>query len=93
MKKVMKNKVESTVGVGDVLTDKIYVAKFSNNYYKAHRVQSKWAWIDLGSSDCYANGTYDSFGEIITKTIDFRTVWEFDSLKDFAEWLNSGVLK
>ena len=55
--------------------------------YKLHRVsENSFAWVDMTSSTCYANGT-GTAEDLITRAGAELKI--FDRLSDYAIWLNT----
>ena len=62
--------------------NKIYLIKKYGAYYKLHLVNyesQSFAWVDLSSSDCWANGTHDTPQEALDSVDNYQV---FDSIKD-----------
>lgn len=93
MKKVVKNNNEYTVSLKNVDTFKIYAFKGLSGIYKAHRVQGGlYTFVDMATSQCYANDVHSSLQNLIEHTLDKGyEVFEFYDLDEFVEWLNNEV--
>lgn len=86
MKQVVSTFEESIRRIQDVNSTKIYVM---DKGYKAHKLGNlSWAWVSLSNSECYANGIFDTLISLIdSATRRGWQVYEFDNLKEFAEWI------
>ena len=57
--------------------------------YKLHRVNgSEYAWIDMTSSNCFANGT-DTPEELFKYA--GKNLMIFDSYRDYIKWANTQI--
>ena len=93
MKEVITNICTEKVLLNEVDIYKIYAFKGYSNIYKAHRVEKdRYAFIDMESSNFYANDVHDSLQKLIKNTIDNgNEVFEFANFEEFIEWLNDEV--
>ena len=66
--------------------DKIYV--YFN--FKLHKVEEGYAWIDMMSSNCYANGVSTPDNLIRYAGKDLKV---FDSYRDFIKWSYDELLE
>lgn len=67
---------------------KLYAFHSCGGIYKLHRVEDRFAFIDLKSSECYANGTRKTAQQMIDNT---NNVVEFNNHKEFAIWINQYI--
>lgn len=93
MKKVIPDNCTGKVLLNEVNTHKIYAFKGYQNIYKAHRVEDdKYAFIDMETSNFYANDVHNSLQKLIKYTIeDGDEVFEFSDLEEFIAWMNNEV--
>lgn len=94
MKQVIQGVNKKIVLVEDVDSFNIYAFKSnSGEVYKAHRVQGGlYAFVDMATSQCYANDVHSSLQKLIEYTLATGyEVFEFDNFKEFVEWLNDEV--
>lgn len=88
MKKVVLKNLAPVVSVQNTSEHKIYAFKGAGDYiYKLHHSGSKWGFIDMGSSICFANGSFASMENALTYTMSDRVnIYEFDNQKEFFKW-------
>jgi len=67
--------------------DKIYAFKGCTYIYKLHRVGSRFAWVSICESSCYADGDYESPNDALKN----RKYQEFKNIEDFIYWLNEQI--
>ncbi len=74
-----------------------FIPKFDNskiyiydNRYKLHRVGEDYAWIDLRTSNCFANGVATA-DDLIRYAGSYLKV--FDSYRDFIIWSHEQLLE
>lgn len=93
MKRVILDNCTAKVCLNEVASHKLYAFKGYQNIYKAHRVaDDKYAFIDMESSNFYANDIHDSLQKLIKETIeDGDEVFEFSDLEEFIKWMNDEV--
>ena len=92
MKQVVSKIEVSTRLLDDVVPNKIYAFKKSMDgmTYKLQNVNDAWCFCRLANSKDYWNyGT--TFEKAIEQALVQFTVYEFDNLKEFAEWLIKNV--
>jgi hypothetical protein len=61
---------------------KVYLFKGSTHVYKLHAIENRFAWISLNTSNCLANGSFNT-AEFAIKT--YPDCEEFDSIKHAVE--------
>jgi len=90
MKKVIRTNTEIPVTTLDnVSEDKIYAfADKDGDIYKLHRLweDEQCAWGDMENVSFFWNGKQDTMRKAIESVLS-KNVYEFDNLKEFAEWL------
>ena len=63
--------------------DKVYLYKGKyTGYYKLHEIEESFAWVDLESSICLANGHHKTPQQALDSVDDYQV---FDSIKDAIE--------
>ena len=87
MRTVILEDVATTVALKNTDALRIYVAHFTaSGFYKLHCINSVWAFCDVGSSNCCANGVFQTMRAAISAAIrQGATVYEFTSTYDFAK--------
>lgn len=82
--------------------NKIYVLKYGDLLYKAHRISDdKWAFISLSNSNTWANGEFDSLNKLFNSAMNKSSnnaiesfsmnVFTFNNIKEFSEWLKDNI--
>jgi hypothetical protein len=89
MKEVVKTMCTEKITVNDIDNFNIYAFKGHKTVYKAHRVgNSQYAFLDLATSEFYANDVHSTLANLIKYTLNKGiAVYEFESVSDFAEWV------
>jgi len=89
MKQVVRAFEESIRRIQDIQNEKIYAFNIAGNIYKLSFFQDRWFWDFLNDTKTYSYQFIgSSMKEAIDKAIrDTFTVYEFDNLKEFADWL------
>jgi len=90
MKKVAQNiKPEEIVLLKNINPTRIYAFISSNNVYKLHSMSNyRYAFIDMDNSNAFASGFSDSIDKELEKQLEKdRNIYEFDSQKEFAQWM------
>ncbi len=95
MRKVLKvnfkEKYFKKVRAIDCSKGKIYAIATNGDFYKLHYVgDSKYAFISLMGSRCWANGK-GGFQEMLEHSNFEEDIYEFDDLKEFIDWIQKEI--
>lgn len=90
MKKViLEPREKDVVLLNAVNGEKTYIAIFpSCDKFKLHRISSKYVFVSLFNSECWANGEFVDKKSAISRAIrDDAVVYEINNTADFIECL------
>ncbi len=84
---IFGEEIKEVVKLRECRNDKIYVVKTNWNTYKLQHTGNKYLWVCLSDSyNLWLSG--ESLVGALRAIIELgHTVYEFDTLKEFAEWL------
>jgi hypothetical protein len=91
MKRVIFGQDSEIVKVEDCNPRYIYILKtHDNDFYKLHQCQQTYdpfVWCSLSDSHFNRNGACDTFDEALKSVKPYGKIYEFEFIRDFAQWL------
>lgn len=98
MKRVISDTKSDVVSVDKFDTGKIYAVNHNGHVYKLvgtcakNYCETSWIFKSVHSSILGSDGYYDTAKEAINAEINSGlNVWEFESVKEFAQWVLENV--
>ena len=98
MKRVISSTESNTISVDAFDAGKIYVVNHSGHVYKLVSVSNRlydderWIFKSIHDSQSGSRGYYDTAKEAIVAEICAEDdVWEFESVREFAQWMFDNV--
>jgi hypothetical protein len=95
MKRIVFEDRTDVVRVGECRLSRVYVLKERNgDLYKLHqgnKLSDPFIWCSLSDSHYNRNGDHDTFEKALLSARLYGEVYEFESIRDFAQWLAKEV--
>lgn len=88
MKKLIKEPVEvNVVHIDEINHYKIYAFADGGDVFKLHEIDNTYAFIDMDTTCCLANGYFKTAREALNDTLKAGyTIYEFEDSEEFFKW-------